>query len=1075
MKLSLGPMKTTLIFLEQLGQVGQKFDAGCVQQRALDLLTELGCNENLVRLLRDVHADTWFTLSGQELIRTRRGTRPGSPLADIIFHVIMTSIMSDVNAWIAQQSTFCHLMDQMGLAPISIIWSDDVAIPWAANTPDQLLQDVAQLTVQVEHQFSRRGFELNFGPGKTNAIITFKGPRAPEFRRQHLLGESPGISCELTSGNLQWLPFVPSYKHLGAMIASTHDFAVELTHRIGQAKSAFSQLARPVLCNRHLPQTIRIRLFQTLVCSRLFFGLGAWRTPSLRQMRQLRQTFLQMIRKVMRSPCHDRVSNQTLLAKAGLADVRIYLAVDRLRYANKLFSEGPAMCQQLIHLEYARCPDSWLHGLFADIDWLRTLLPEALPGIDQLISRDLTPLIEAWSMRLLPWKSLLKRALKKHLLQERMMADVHLFHDIIFKTLRGAGADIRSSFDSGSPGDGLLEFKCDCGRIFTTAQGLSLHKRKVHQIFAPEHHLVGGAVCPHCLKFFWTSARLQQHLAYMPRHGGVNHCFAALSARGFVTEYTAVKAPPHLHGAVRLDAMQTAGPAWYGPTAAQKEIFQVRENLVQCEQELIIHSFPDDPKEMEDLLCAKLTQCTRIWTSNFVQHHDSSRMPDLGDWWMRLVLGFGSDLEEWAEFIFLKWGASILPDLQNELLDGEAEFILEAAFSDWVAVLPRPALQERQAFLRAKLERLLNSAPAGPHRPVMRGTANATERRATCNGISTLFEAQTSWQADLRTCSWHTLPPDQPVPRLQLRSNRPHFVIAHLFSGRRRVEDIHWFLDCWAERRGVDITVLSLDTAVSTHYGNLHHESTSWDNLLTCYRKGWIAATITGSPCETFSEARFQQQDQEDGRRWPRPLRSFERLFGLPCLTSRELRQLHLGSAFFLQGGLALCLHLVHGGYFISEHPAPPRDRSRPSIWTSAIIEFLLKHPDVTLDVVEQWRWGAAVPKPTGMLSLRLPSFRRSMYSTTDPDLRRPTAVAIGKHADGTFKTSEHKEYPKLFCRGVAKALTDQFEVDLRRGSLKIQCPSADELPLVSWLDQAHRSSTIIRANAAWMPDYQGN
>ena len=114
------------------------------------------------------------------------------------------------------------------------------------------------------------------------------------------------------------------------------------------------------------------------------------------------------------------------------------------------------------------------------------------------------------------------------------MNEVHQFHDLIFRTLKDAGAEIQTSPLSHCSGDTSIEHSCECGRTFTTAQGLALHKRKVHKIFSPEHDLVAGAVCANCLKYFWTSARLQQHLAYMPRHGGVNQCYAALCARGFV-------------------------------------------------------------------------------------------------------------------------------------------------------------------------------------------------------------------------------------------------------------------------------------------------------------------------------------------------------------------------------------------------------------------------------------------------------------------------------------------------------------------------------------------------------------
>ena len=159
-------------------------------------------------------------------------------------------------------------------------------------------------------------------------------------------------------------------------------------------------------------------------------------------------------------------------------------------------------------------------------------------------------------------------------------------------------------------------------------------------------------------------------------------------------------------------------------------------------------------------------------------------------------------------------------------------------------------------------------------------------------------------------------------------------------------------------------------------------------------------------------------------RRLPRPLRSFERLLGLPALTQRELAQLGAGSLFFLQGLLLLSYQIVGGGCFISEHPAPPRDATRPSIWTSPWLQVLRQHPELKLHITPQWPFGAGVPKPTGLLALRLPMLRKSLYSHADPDAVRPKEVAIGRKSDGSFKTSEHKEYPSRFCAGLTQAIT---------------------------------------------------
>lgn len=106
---------------------------------------------------------------------------------------------------------------------------------------------------------------------------------------------------------------------------------------------------------------------------------------------------------------------------------------------------------------------------------------------------------------------------------------------------------------------------------------------------------------------------------------------------GYPVTHQTVKAPATLKGAVRLDALQTVGPRFVGPTIYQCEVAQVLDERAQCEQDLQILCQPADPVAMGELLCDKLTQCTLLWTANFVQHHDKDRMPDLCDWWVRIV------------------------------------------------------------------------------------------------------------------------------------------------------------------------------------------------------------------------------------------------------------------------------------------------------------------------------------------------------------------------------------------------------------------------------------------------------
>ena len=58
--------------------------------------------EPLRRLADDVHRHTWFTQKGtslgtQKVVATVRGTRPGSPVADIGFNLLMSDILADLH------------------------------------------------------------------------------------------------------------------------------------------------------------------------------------------------------------------------------------------------------------------------------------------------------------------------------------------------------------------------------------------------------------------------------------------------------------------------------------------------------------------------------------------------------------------------------------------------------------------------------------------------------------------------------------------------------------------------------------------------------------------------------------------------------------------------------------------------------------------------------------------------------------------------------------------------------------------------------------------------------------------
>ena len=1065
--------KTVLDALEEAGTPMEAYAAGHSFTNVLD---KLKAPPLLVRALRSAHANTWFTLTGNEIVRTARGTRPGSPIADIVFHLIMFEAIGELDQWIKQQTAYQQLQAELHIHFTSIVWADDVAIPWMTHQADQLLPALTALQQKVHQVFAQRGLPLNYAVGKTNAVLTFRGAKAPEFRQQYQMVANPGITIQVSPTEEVFLPFVLQYKHLGAMYTSAQTIDMELRHRAGTARSAFQQIAKTILCNKHLPEFLRVRMFGVLICTKLFHGLGSWPTPTTKQLKQLNSTYVGMLRKVLRlGPTGYQLSNAHVLERAGLPTTRVRLASERLMYAQRVFQVGPVFLQEALHAEKELCNTSWLQGLQADLAWMQatclTPLPEGIP-------QDLTRLFDLWQQGPRPWRKLVKQALRRHDQQERAMQGVHDIHADIFRTLASAGATFEPD-PLEAPGP-EADHRCHCGRSFTTPQGLATHRWQVHKQYSPEFDYITGSVCQACLQDFWTSGRLHQHLSYAPRDGSANRCFTILKQMNLSLQREQVQMPHHVQGLNRREALQVFGPyrAYQTATERAREEAQHQVEILQKQLHQEYQLAPQGDETQRATLLADLTEITETWFRAFVQNdHSQSSLHELSSAWVARLAEEPEHLHPWAEGVFLYWGRYDLETYIESIVDGYAEPIIADAFADTENDLPKAQLLKELRYHKRRVDQLTaqeeQEQQPQPHRPVHRGTANPHERAQTQHEIPRRIAQQCAWQERLRQVKWNELPPEALTPTTPLLKQvraTPHFIVVHLFSGRRRLQDFHWHLDDLARRMAIQVTVLSLDTAVSSFYGNLEITSTTWERLCTLYEQKWVAGTLTGPPCETFSEARFTELPGAQG---PRPLRSHEQLFGLEHLKSREYKQLAMGSKFFLQSCKALVFHLIYGGIFVGEHPAPPADGNRPTIWRSALVQLLLQHPDVCLHVVPQWLWGAGAIKPTGLITVRLPYFKKDMYDNQVPFAIKPTAPIIGRFKDGTFKTSEHKEYPGAFCKALAFCFLNRLKHDYRNGKCTERSEALPE-EVHKWFLEARGASTEIRAEAQWLPDFQG-
>ena len=436
------------------------------------LLQRLGAPARLISVLRDVHFCTWMNIAGQsDYCRTRRGTRPGSPLADMIFHILMLDATLALESWLAEDGPYQQLLTTLGIEIGAVVWSDDLAVPYCCGDPGDLPAAMERILQKVYVIFQQRGFDLNLNKNKTSAVVSCGGTGAAKLRLRYNLSDPPGMDIMATPQSpALWLHFVPVYKHLGIMYSADSSWTAELNHRLGMANSAFIASKRSIFCNRTLPLKIRLNLYKALVTTRLFYGFGLWPAPSLKMLDKIQHLMGRHLKAMMfttKAPDQAFPTDVEVFDKARFPLPRVRLALDRLLLAQALFANGPHFLRKMVQAEHAHSPDdSWISGLQADLSWAHSLSPNFVP---ETWLTTLTPAFEYWEANSHPWKLGLRALLRVHLHQERMMHKIHRLHRNIFKVFRANDALVRPDpLQSMILSTASQQFECHCHRSFTT-------------------------------------------------------------------------------------------------------------------------------------------------------------------------------------------------------------------------------------------------------------------------------------------------------------------------------------------------------------------------------------------------------------------------------------------------------------------------------------------------------------------------------------------------------------------------------------------------------------------------------
>ena len=995
------------------------------------------------RLLQDAHCYTWFGLTGtDEAFCTARGSRPGSPLADIAFNAMMTHVLREfhhrLDAYLPLQQGFHAL----GLRAPPVAWVDDVAVPIVVSRCELLEPALAEVTRITHEVFLQFGLQLNFKAKKTEAVVSFRGGSAPEQRRSLFVDRLGRLDIPHLSIQLQC---VAAYEHLGTIFAADSTLQHEVAHRRTRAVQAMRQVGRPILRNRHVATITRLKLFESLVIPVLLHGAGNWDLLPHRMYQSLHASIMSWQRSIINDGCWTpgQHTDFELQCKWKLPPLALRLAKARLLYAFHCIKSGPSILIDFM-TSVAHQPHGWFGALRQALVWLGRMDAAFCPS--NLHQDTVEHVLQWFAAHSSHGPQRVRRLYRRCVLQFHAIGDVIDLHKQLRDTLVEGGVEFEvSEMTSSIPDDAM--FTCDwCAANFDARQKLQAHLWTAHQVISEERRFVFSDTCLACKRCFWSSTRLQQHLRLS--RASPDGCYAQMTWRyAPLTEARIVEVPADLRGFARLPAQPVPMPCSL-PIEQQLASRDDAERVLQ--QAWDLEGLPSTlPDHIKQEIFDQADQVLTAWRPNGCL--------DIDKLLFDLTSLAVTTEKEWALYLWC----------QNALCFRRFQHLVPETFGR----------------VKKEVQTLLSDVPIGrlldwhfriarAHQP--RGDVAHAVSDHPVRDLEFLLDPVALQHQCLRHVQGciSRMPSAQAVP-IVMENGVPTIWILHLFSGRRRRGDCHFWCECCSGiLPGYKVRLLSVDTAIDPKLGNLDRGGV-FDRMIRIVKKKHFAAGLTGPPCETFSAARHIILE---GEHHPRPLRSADFPWLLHDRSDRELHQTMVGSRLFMHSLIVETTLVLAGAGSIMEHPAPHPDESRASVWrTTCHKDWIMQLPDACRHEIEQWKYGSAGVKPTTLRALNLGPeaiVSRALQAGADPLLLRPCNPLRGRASDGTFRTAAAKEYPTLLCRAMIVATLEGLRHRITHfGTIPSQALTQAE---TDWMTSLYRTACQSNLSGTYLPDFQG-
>jgi len=324
----------------------------------------------------------------------------------------------------------------------------------------------------------------------------------------------------LTEYGHHTITVVGQYNHLGNIAHHSGTTHKEIRRKIAQGNAAFSAQRRTLFQNPHFSVRQRADLFNTMVMSKVTYGMDSWLFEDKRTKSYFHSAIFRLYRRLLKIKPDAAISDDIILEQAHLPHPDIGLRITRLRYLALLYK-----CETVTPWAVIRQDQAWCQQIMEDLQWLWNLVSRTTKLRDPRIHFAEWEYILRYHRSY--WKTILQRAQKLCALQHEDRLLLRTLHRDTLAMLETHG-----TLQSAPVKPALLTAQCasffgcmQCQKRCRTRGGEGAHLFKVHGITAFERQWIASTACEACLKEYHSFDKLQNHLRT------ATSCRAVLHAR----------------------------------------------------------------------------------------------------------------------------------------------------------------------------------------------------------------------------------------------------------------------------------------------------------------------------------------------------------------------------------------------------------------------------------------------------------------------------------------------------------------------------------------------------------------